>query len=366
MSKETYLNTLKDTLDCFDIVEEEKTSILEAYETRIDEALEKGHPASELEMILGDKRQIKKELEAFYPKKKTVRRTDAINRVMPFIALGVYMLLGVFYDAWHPGWMVFLMIPLTTLLLDLVVTESINTLNTLLPVLSLILYLILGLFYSLWHPGWLVLTLGVIGIILVNRLLTPLQKMIAVAPFVSLDLFILIGYFTGVYVPTWTVFLLIVATGILNVKAIHHKWLLEGFLLLSLAVYLLLGYWLQEWTLALFSFLLFIIPAIFTGHIHVKIHGFATWVERLTMLLSIIVFFLWGYFFDAWAVAWVVFLTVPSMSVILHAKGRDSLVPITLFLAILGFYLIGYYTGQWQLAWLVFLSIPFVAIVQEI
>ncbi|MFW6298109.1 MAG: hypothetical protein ACOC14_00385 [Bacillota bacterium] len=364
MRKETTLSYLKDTLDCFDISEEEKASILEDYEARIDKTVEKGHQSSDFEKLLGDQKKIKKELEAIYPKKKTIKRTDAINRIMPFLTLGVFVLLGVFFDAWHPAWMVFLLIPLTTLLLDLVNAESVNTLNTLLPVFSLILFFILGLFYSLWHPGWLSLTLGFMGVILISRSLTPLQKMIALSPFVALNFFVLIGYFTGVYVPTWTVFLLVVATGILNVKTFHHKWLLEGLLLLSLALYLLIGYWLQAWTLALFSFLLFIIPAIFTGHIHVKIHGFATWVEKVTLLFSIVVFFLWGYFFDAWGVAWVVFMTVPSMSVILHAKGRDSLVPISVFVAFLGFYLIGYYSGQWHLAWLVFLIIPVVAIAE--
>ncbi|MFW6298512.1 MAG: hypothetical protein ACOC14_02415 [Bacillota bacterium] len=366
MHKETYLSSIKDTLDCFDVSEEEKASILKDYEAKIENLLKKGHTPSDLERLLGDQKQIKKHLETIYPKKKTIKRIDAVNRTMPYITLALFVLLGVIYDAWHPGWMVFLLIPLTTLLLDLIQTETIRTLNALLPVTSLVLFLTLGFFYDLWHPGWVVLTLGIMGILLMNRGMTLLQKMIAIAPFVALDLFVLIGYFTGVYVPTWTVFLLVIAVGILNVKAIHHKWLLEGLLVLSLGVYLLIGYGLQEWTLALFSFLIFIVPAIFTGHIHVHIHGFATWVEKTTLLLSIIVFFLWGYFFDAWAVAWVVFFTVPSMSVILHAKGRDSLVPMTVFLSILGFYLIGYYTGQWNLAWLIFLVIPVVAIGQKL
>lgn len=370
MRKETYLSYLKDILDTFDISEEEKATILEDYEGMIDDAIAEGNHAEALETLFGDREQIKKQLEETYPKKKkkkkTMRCTEAINGVMPFITLAIFVLLGVLYDAWHPGWMVFLLIPLTAILLEVINTESINKLYSLIPVSTLVLYLVLGLFYSLWHPGWLVLTIGFMAVILFTPSLRMLHRLTAISPFIALNIYILTGHFTGVYSPTWTVFLLTVFLGILNEERIHHKWLLEGLLALSLGVYLLLGYFLEDWTLALFSFLIFIIPAIFTGHIHVKIHGFSTWVEKTTLILSIVVFFLWGYFLDAWAVAWVVFLTVPSMSVILHAKGRDSLVPITVFLSIVAFYLIGYYTGYWNLAWLVFLSIPVVAIVQEV
>ncbi|MFW5913557.1 MAG: hypothetical protein ACOCSM_00705 [Bacillota bacterium] len=366
MRKETYLSSLIDILDMFEISEEEKSAILENYEGMIEDAIREGNNDVDLESLFGDRHQVKKQLEKIYPKKRTIRRTEIINRAMPFITLAIFVLLGVLYDAWHPAWMVFLLIPVSAILLEVINSESIKKTYSLIPVLTLMLYLVLGFFYSLWHPGWLVLTLGIMAIILYSPSLPLLPKLTAVSPFLALNVFILVGHFTGAYSPTWTVFFLVIFIGILNENRIHHKWMLEGFLVLSILVYLILGFYLEDWTLALFSFLIFIIPAIFTGHIHVKIHGFSTWVEKTTLLLSIIVFFLWGYFLDAWAVAWVVFLTVPSMSVILHAKGRDSLVPITVFLSILAFYLIGYYTGYWNLAWLVFLSIPVVAIVQEV
>lgn len=364
MRKETYLSELKAILDTLNMSEEEKASILKDYANRIDKAL-KEDDTEAMDTLFNDRDLLKKRLESKHPKKKPSTPTEAINGIMPFVTLIIFVLLGVFFDAWHPGWMVFLMIPLTAIVLEVFSAESMNKVYALVPVTSLIVYLVLGLFYDLWHPGWLVLTLGIMGVILLNRALTPLQKLTACAPFVALVVFIMIGFLTGVYVPTWTVFLLILFTGILNEGRTPHKWLLEGLLLVSLALYLFVGVWFQAWTLALFSFLVFIIPAIFTGHIHVKIHGFSTRVEKATLLLSIVVFFLWGVFFDAWAVAWVVFFAVPSMSVILHAKGRDSLVPITVFISILIFYLIGYYTQQWHVAWLVFLGIPIVAIVQE-
>lgn len=365
MRKDTYLTYLRDILDTLEISESEKQTIIEDYDSMIEDALQEGKKEEDIERIFGDRETIKDQLEETYSKKKTVRHTDKINGVMPFITLAIFVVLGVLFDAWHPGWMVFLLVPVTAISLDIVNSGKTGKVFLLIPAMSLFAYLILGLFYSLWHPGWLILTLGVMVPILMTKELTLLQKLTAISPFIALNAFILIGYFTGTYSPTWTVFLLVVAIGLLNEKRVSHRFLLEGLLLISIALYFVAGILLENWALALFSFLVFIIPAIFTGHIHIKIHGFSTWIEKTTLIVSTILFFLWGYLFDAWAVSWVVFLAVPSMSVILHAKGRDSLVPITVFLSVVVFYLIGHYTGQWNLAWLAFLSIPVVAIAQE-
>ena len=365
MHKDTYLSYLKDILDEFDISEEKKAEVLSDYDTQIEAAIENPHDAKKLETLFKDEASLRKELEKKYPKKQAERRDHAIKALTPLFSLVLFLIMGMLFDAWHPGWMVFLLVPFTAITLD--VSHAIHRGKRMLFIfaLTLLAYLFLGLFYDLWHPGWLILTPAVmVGIVLLPEL-NPIQKLTALSPFISLNAFILIGYFTGVYSPTWTVFILMVAVGLLNEKRHAHRWILESLLLVSIGSYFLIGLWLHNWALALFAFLIFIIPAIFTGHIHVKIQGFTTRMERLAVLMSIIVFFLWGYFFEAWAVSWVVFLAVPLFAVILHAKGRDTLVPITVLLSILIFYLTGYYSGQWNLAWLVFLAIPLVAIIQK-
>lgn len=71
-----------------------------------------------------------------------------------FIAF-VYLFIGFVFRWWHPGWMLFLTIPLYYL------PEHERTPLRLLgnPVMITIIYLLLGFMCGWWHPGWLVFLL---------------------------------------------------------------------------------------------------------------------------------------------------------------------------------------------------------------
>ena len=71
-----------------------------------------------------------------------------------FVAVA-YLVLGFIFHQWHPGWLIFLTIPLYYL------PESERRPLRLLgnPVMITIIYLLLGIFCNLWHPGWLIFLL---------------------------------------------------------------------------------------------------------------------------------------------------------------------------------------------------------------
>lgn len=73
----------------------------------------------------------------------------------PVAVAFAYLLLGFVFDLWHPGWIIFLTIPLYYL------PAAQRTPMRLLcnPVMVTIIYLLLGCFCNLWHPGWLVFLL---------------------------------------------------------------------------------------------------------------------------------------------------------------------------------------------------------------
>lgn len=86
--------------------------------------------------------------------KKEAAERDRRRRKFPYPAfvLAAYFMLGIFLKAWHPGWLVFLTIPLFYL------KESDRKPLRLLgnPLMLLIIYLLLGCMYDLWHIAWLV------------------------------------------------------------------------------------------------------------------------------------------------------------------------------------------------------------------
>lgn len=81
------------------------------------------------------------------------------------------------------------------------------------PLLSLIIFLVLGFTLNAWHPGWLIFLM----IPMSSIIFTPYKKgkIVALTPFICVVIFILIGtYVTDGYKYSWIVFLLIPLFGI--------------------------------------------------------------------------------------------------------------------------------------------------------
>lgn len=70
----------------------------------------------------------------------------------PVFITFLYMCMGIFGNLWHPGWLLFLTIPIYYL------PDKHKTPRRLLtsPVVITLIYLILGFYFHLWHPGWLI------------------------------------------------------------------------------------------------------------------------------------------------------------------------------------------------------------------
>ena len=75
------------------------------------------------------------------------RKSDAM---FPILIVMLYLVLGFGFRLWHPGWLVFLTVPLHYMKPKTRLEQLCN------PVMVLLLYLVLGFFFHLWHPGWLI------------------------------------------------------------------------------------------------------------------------------------------------------------------------------------------------------------------
>lgn len=82
-------------------------------------------------------------------KEEKARRAKA-DAMFPLIITGLYLALGVIFGLWHPGWLLFLTIPLRYMRFDTPLELITN------PVMVTLIYLVLGFFFGLWHPGWLI------------------------------------------------------------------------------------------------------------------------------------------------------------------------------------------------------------------
>ena len=83
------------------------------------------------------------------------RQRHRTNFPNPVWVTAAYLVLGFVFHAWHPGWIIFLTVPLFYL------PDSDRTPVRLLgnPIVITIIYLLLGTVCHLWHPGWLIFLL---------------------------------------------------------------------------------------------------------------------------------------------------------------------------------------------------------------
>lgn len=91
-------------------------------------------------------------------------------------------------------------------------------------------------------------------------------------------------------------------------------------------------------------------------------------IVALMPFLSVITYFILGYFFDLWSTAWLVFLSIPMVAILSSAfRGRKghSLTALSPFIATIVYLGIGFGWGIWHPTWLIFLIIPVIGILNS-
>jgi hypothetical protein len=78
---------------------------------------------------------------------------NKILAVTPFICTIIFLLLGFLENKWHPGWMVYLIIPIMPFLIGK------KKIKLSISFIILVIYLIIGIGFGLWHPWWVIFLL---------------------------------------------------------------------------------------------------------------------------------------------------------------------------------------------------------------
>ena len=80
--------------------------------------------------------------------------TGVIAGVTVMLSIIAYFIMGGVWDLWHPGWIVFLAIPVIPTVSASIIERDPNIFCF--PVLVTGIYLLLGCVWGLWHPWWVV------------------------------------------------------------------------------------------------------------------------------------------------------------------------------------------------------------------
>ena len=362
--KAKYLEKLRDQLQEFQASKTDIDDILSDYGQLYDDALSKGKTDDEIYQLLGNPRQVAYELIDSIKIKQYKYKRNKIVALMPFISVIIFMILGFGWDLWHPGWLVFLLIPMTAIVLN---SNAKNSIVALSPFICTLAYLLLGFKYGLWHPGWLVfLFIPVISIILNTRLK---DVFVALSPFAAVIAFMILGTYYDLWNPGWLVFLIIPMLGILQMRTFWKMIVSELSFVVAIPFYLYMGYVQGSWLIGGLGFILPIAVSMMFGEMNFVWDipkgplRKKTIILLSTIALSIAVFVALGLLLNGWAYAWQIFLLIPVVSILLFDKFRFA--SITPFVAVVLFFSIGYFFNMFQLSWLAFLIIPIAAILEN-
>lgn len=81
----------------------------------------------------------------------------SIVGLVSLLAVVAFLIIGFTYHKWHPGWMVFFAIPVASLLTDITIKRNaVSAVSNAVSLLAIAAFLYLGFEYNRWHPGWLV------------------------------------------------------------------------------------------------------------------------------------------------------------------------------------------------------------------
>ncbi len=360
--KSDYLNAIKQLLNNYRINSVEKDDIVNDYDRMYDDGLAKGMSDEDVVAFLGTPEKVVIDLSENYREVKKPKNGEKLIAIMPFVSLIVFFVLGYYFSLWHPGWMVFLSIPVVAIIVEMGQKKDRNILTALSPFISVLTYLLIGFIAGIWHPTWLVFLLTpIVAIVTSGYQGKPIETLTALSPFVAVIVFFILGQY-NYWHPGWLVFFIIPMLGILNSKTIWKILVYELAFLIAIGLYFFLGYMYGEWGFGLLVFLIPFVLGLALNDINLVFDGM-TVGEKIVLLATIAIYLILGFLFNSWGYMWLIFFLIPVYSIFLHSPKSGIIIAISPFVSFAIFYYLGYFLDLWNISWMAFLLIPITAII---
>ncbi|MFO7968634.1 MAG: hypothetical protein R6U15_00795 [Candidatus Izemoplasmatales bacterium] len=317
-----------------------------------------GNPSEEVNYIV-KKYQLKlKENEG--------KETKTIISIVPFISFVSFLILGFGFDFWHPGWLVFIIVPIIVLVFTVFDDNIISGLFALIPFIIIISYFFVGFYLGIWHPTWLIfILLPLIGVFSNYKSMSIKSFLFVISPFIALIIYIILGSVFHLWSKLWVVFLLVPMIGVLQEHRVKRIIIYEISLFLALIIGIVTPYITSSWG---YSFLGLLIPAlVFISYGEDSIIKFTkeTIIDWLVFLFLAIIFLVFGIVFNAWGYIWMILLIFPAYEILKQSPDNAKFYYIMPFISIIIFYSLGYFYNLWMYSWLAFLLVPIVYFIER-
>lgn len=96
--------------------------------------------------------------------------TGSIIGLIAIGATGAFLILGFVFGKWHPGWLVFLAIPLAGIIFDILKRKDYSAIVGIVALAATVAFILMGTFLHIWHIAWLVYLAVPITAIVINMI----------------------------------------------------------------------------------------------------------------------------------------------------------------------------------------------------
>lgn len=86
-------------------------------------------------------------------KDSNAKQKDPVEMILDLVIVIAYLALGCIFHLWHPGWLIFLFVPIIGSAIKAIRTKNAECFSY--SALVLFVFLLVGFVKSIWHPTWL-------------------------------------------------------------------------------------------------------------------------------------------------------------------------------------------------------------------
>ena len=346
---ESYLEDLKERLLDHQISDALLEKLLLEYKRRIDEQ----DPTL---------REVPYEVELLikkYDLKLLETDRDNMSKIFalyPSISIILYLLLGFVFDFWHPGWLIFIVVPIVLLVFSVFHDDILASLHALVPFMIILTYLLVGFYLDIWHPTWLVfLLMPVIGIFTTNRRKNLKYILFTLSPILSISLYLILGFSFNWWNRAWVVFLFVPIFACFQETKKTRLILCESSLIIAFVIGFALPFFTSSWGFSFFGLLVPCLTFIGLGEDSILKFTKAKSVDWMLVFSLMSIYLILGLFGDGWAYGWIIFLSIPVYEIIKQSTENFRFFTIMPFISIAIFFSLGYFFDLWAYSWAAFL-----------
>ena len=158
---------------------------------------------------IGKQKVNKFKQENEYARQNTPLPLMLFNDALPLLTVIAYLLMGLLANLWHPGWIIFFLIPIYFMTISCIKHRS----PALFPMVFIItaVYLLIGFLSGKWHPYWAIFVIVPVYYAIAGAIKSKSLARIfdIVVPIFIVAVYLVLGLVGGWWHPGWVVFLAI-------------------------------------------------------------------------------------------------------------------------------------------------------------